>query len=98
MPRSDTRAEWLVWGAVMFVLGAISGYGCTHVADAQDGPRVLTAGERHDAAACLVAEAAPGPDYLAILYVLASKSSSLGHAARRYCALFVAHHPSLRQS
>lgn len=50
-----------------------------------------------DAARCLVAEARPGPDYPAILDVLARRSRSLSWGARHYCALFVARHPSRRQ-
>lgn len=50
-----------------------------------------------DVKRCLVAEAAPGPDYPAILSVLSRRSRNLTWAARHYCALFVARHPSARQ-
>lgn len=58
---------------------------------------IARADDSDDVKRCLVAEAPPGPDYPAILSVLSRRSRSLGWAARHYCALFVARHPSARQ-
>jgi hypothetical protein len=91
------------WHAsVVLVIGLIVAaavfHSCGGNAAGQDAPpRLLSATERVDVARCLVAESEPGPDYPAILAVLAQRSSSLAWSARHYCALFVTTHPSLRQ-
>jgi hypothetical protein len=64
-------------------------------AHGQDRPYMSQA-DQHTVKVCLVAEAHPGPDYLAILTTL-SRRGPLAYMARHYCNVWVTHHPSPRQ-
>lgn len=90
----DLPALWVALSLALCACGLLA-RDCATGAHGQDRP--LSAQDRVYAAQCLVAEAGPGPDYLAILSVLARRGS-LGWAATRYCAVHVTRHPSRRQS